>query len=122
MPLKSYIKKWRNIYVINHAKRAKLPDFKSTPTIRKRLVFSGRVQNVGFRLEVSVLAKRLELVGWVKNKEDKTVEAEVQGESAKIDFLMKHMKSLKRAAVQDITMESLPMIENVSDFLLIKGK
>lgn len=107
--------------MINHVKRIKLPYFEPSPTVRKNLIFSGRVQKVGFRLETYELAKRLDLTGWVKNRDDKNVEAEIQGENEKIEFLMKHMKSLKRASVHHVVINELPTVDDETDFTVIKN-
>jgi len=115
-----YLKKLRDGYVINQVKRIKLPYFEETPIVRKRLIFSGRVQRVGFRLEIYELAKRLNLTGWVKNRDDKTVEAEIQGENEKIIFLINHLKSLKRASVRSVAMEEIPIVDGEAEFNLIK--
>ena len=115
-----YLKKLRDGYVINQVKRIKLPYFEETPIVRKRLIFSGRVQRVGFRLEIYELAKRLNLTGWVKNRADKTVEAEIQGENEKIIFLIEHLKSLKRASVRGVEIEKIPVVDDEAEFYLIK--
>ncbi len=120
MGLISCFKRLRDGYVINQVKHIKLPNFNSSPNVRKSMIFSGRVQKVGFRLEVYELAKRLSLTGWVKNRNDKTVEAEIQGESDKITFLINYMKSLKRASVQDVAIETMPIVDKELDFILIK--
>ena len=39
-------------------------------TIRKHLIFSGRVQGVGFRYRAMNIAQMLGLTGWVKNRWD----------------------------------------------------
>jgi len=83
-------------------------------------MFSGRVQKIGFRLEIYELAKRLNLIGWVKNRNDKNVEAEIQGENDKINFLIKYMKSLKRASVQNVTINEMPIVDDEKGFALIK--
>ena len=110
-----YIKKLRDYYVINQVKNINLPYFNPSPTVRKRITFSGRVQKVGFRLEINELAKRLDLTGWVKNRNDKNVEAEIQGEIEKIIFLIKYMESLKRASVHDVTISEMPIIDGDTD-------
>ena len=51
--------------------------------IRKRIVFHGRVQGVGFRYTAKYLAQSLELTGWVRNDWDQTVTMEVQGREAR---------------------------------------
>jgi len=47
--------------------------------IRKRYVFHGRVQGVGFRMFCRDEALRLRLRGWVRNRPDGSVEAEAEG-------------------------------------------
>ena len=53
-------------------------------TIRKHLIFSGRVQGVGFRYRAMNIAQMLGLTGWVKNRWDGKVEMEVQGKREEI--------------------------------------
>ncbi|MDD3174758.1 MAG: acylphosphatase [Herbinix sp.] len=115
-----YLKKLRDGFVINQVKKINLPHFNPSPIVRKKVIFSGRVQKVGFRLEINELAKRLNLTGWVKNRNDKNVEAELQGEIKKIHFMIKYMKSLKRASVRDVTTNEIPIIDNDTEFALIK--
>ena len=112
-------KKLRNDYVLWHADRIKFPNFHSGPIVRKKVVFSGRVQNVGFRLEIHHIAQRMELTGWVKNLEDGSVEAELQGEESKIQFLIECMQSLKRASVNQLTMSDLPINEDEENFTIV---
>lgn len=56
--------------------------------VRKRIVFQGRVQGVGFRYTAKYLAQSLELKGWVRNEWDGTVTMEVQGREALINKLL----------------------------------
>ena len=56
--------------------------------IRKRLIFHGRVQGVGFRYTARHLADSLGLTGWVRNEYDGTVHMEVQGRKAMIYKLL----------------------------------
>ncbi|HLU22787.1 MAG TPA: acylphosphatase [Bacillaceae bacterium] len=116
----SLINKWREDYVIWHANRIKIPSFEAGNIIRRNITFSGRVQNVGFRLEVNCLAQRLQLIGWVKNLADGSVEAELQGNESKINFLVNCMKSLKRASVQNITSIDLPLQDCEDSFVIRK--
>jgi acylphosphatase len=43
------------------------------------VIFTGRVQGVGFRHTCLVCATRLDLTGWVRNLPDGSVEAMIQG-------------------------------------------
>lgn len=49
---------------------------------RIHLIISGDVQGVGFRSWVREEARKFGLTGWVKNREDRTVELVVEGEES----------------------------------------
>ena len=51
----------------------------SQANVRWHILFEGDVQFVGFRYTARLLAKKLDLSGWVRNLPDGRVEAEVQG-------------------------------------------
>lgn len=52
--------------------------------IRRRVVVHGVVQGVGFRYSACHEAVRLGVAGWVRNRFDGTVEAEVEGDEASV--------------------------------------
>ena len=54
-----------------------------------RLVIHGRVQGVFFRDSMKSEAQNLNVAGWVKNRNDGTVEAAVQGEPAAVDAIVR---------------------------------
>lgn len=114
----SILKKLRNEYVIWHANRIRFPKFTLSTIVRKNITFSGKVQNVGFRLEVYCIAQRMKLTGWVKNLKDGSVEVELQGEESQISFLVNCMQSLKRASVKKVTIIDLPISEGEEDFTI----
>lgn len=115
-----WLKKLRDHYVIWHAHRLHLPAFSPGSIVRKKVVFSGRVQKVGFRLELYCLAERLALAGWVRNREDGSVETELQGEAAKVDFLVQCMENLKRASVRDKKVENIPVVDVDDGFRILQ--
>ncbi|MHC4482519.1 MAG: acylphosphatase [Planctomycetota bacterium] len=45
----------------------------------KHIIFTGRVQGVGFRFTALDIANRYRLTGWVRNQPDGTVEMIAQG-------------------------------------------
>ena len=61
--------------------------------VRKRIVFHGRVQGVGFRYTAKYLAQSMGLTGWVKNEYDGTVLIEVQGREPLIFKLMEGLNN-----------------------------
>ena len=120
MDIKEKFKMIRNNYVINQVENIVIPHFEASETIRKKFIFTGRVQKVGFRLEVSLIAKKLGLTGWVKNTPQGEVEAEIQGEKDKIAFLIKFMKSLKRIKIVKVEEQVMEVIDTEDEFIVIK--
>lgn len=118
--MKEKFKNWRDRYVIWHANTYSIPSFEKSLLIRKKVWFYGRVQNVGFRLETEHLAKRIGLVGSVQNLDEGCVYAELQGTSEQIQFLIKCMKALRRAAVKHVWIEDEEIDEDATEFIVIK--
>ena len=117
MSLKSIFVTVRDNYVIHQAQRAKLPEFAQDVVKRYRMTFAGRVQHVGFRLEVCELAKRLGLTGYCRNLENGEVLAEVQGPENKIRFLISFMESLVRIKITDKTLVELEVDAEEKEFV-----
>lgn len=116
MGLKEKFVEIRNNYVINQARKARLPEFTPESVRRYRITFSGRVQKVGFRLEVNELAKRLGLTGYCKNLENGDVLAELQGPDNKIKYLVSFMESLKRIKIKEKVIEELEVNMRETEF------
>ncbi len=83
----------------------------SMAEIRKRLVFHGRVQGVGFRYTARHLADSLGLTGWVRNEYDGTVHMEVQGRKALIYKLMEGLNRNMFISIEWIDEEDIPVTE-----------
>lgn len=119
MKLIDRFKKHRDDYVIRQVQKASLPDFPNDRFLRRRVTFRGRVQHVGFRLEVEQMASRLGLTGWVRNLEDGGVEAEFQGYESRIRFLLKFMNSLKRIKIRNTENIPCPPRPNETEFKIL---
>ncbi len=50
-----------------------------------RVLVSGRVQGVGYRMASYERARRLGVTGWVRNREDGSVEVFAQGDAKQLD-------------------------------------
>ena len=77
--------------------------------VRKHIIFSGRVQGVGFRYTACYLARSLGLTGWVKNLWDGDVEMEVQGDEASMERLVGRFIRIERMET-----EMIPVIKESS--------
>ncbi len=56
---------------------------------RARITVSGLVQGVFFRREITDLARRLGVAGWVRNLPDGRVEALAEGQKSKLEELIR---------------------------------
>ena len=117
MSLKEKFKSIRDNYVIRQVQRAEIPEFEPDDVCRYNVIFSGRVQKVGFRLEVCELAKRLELTGFCKNLENGDVMAELQGFNNRIMYLMSFMDSLKRIKIKSKIIKKLEVDKTETEFV-----
>ena len=57
--------------------------------VRRRIVVHGQVQGVFFRDGSQREAQRRRLTGWVRNRDDGTVEASVQDEAEAVDAFVR---------------------------------
>ncbi len=78
-------------------------------TDTRHLRIRGRVQGVGYRLYTLRQASRLGVTGWVRNREDGSVEAVVQGEPGRVETLMERLRKGPPASrVEEIEVDRLP--------------
>ena len=70
----------------SRSQKLSIPNFEKSEIIRANIIFSGRVQGVGFRYNSYEIAMKLGLTGYVRNLQDGTVELEAQGEKIKVKF------------------------------------
>lgn len=117
MSIKEKFKRIRDQYVINQVKALEIPEFATGNIKRYKIIFKGRVQKVGFRLEVCELAKRLELTGFCKNLEIGDVLAELQGPDSKIKYLISFMESLKRIKIREKVIEEIEINNDETRFV-----
>ena len=54
-------------------------------SIRKRVLYSGQVQGVGFRWTSQSIARRFPVGGWVRNLPDGRVEMVIEGEEDEVE-------------------------------------
>ena len=88
-------------------------------TRRVHVTVEGRVQGVFFRAWTREEAARLGLAGWVRNRADGSVEAEIEGEAAAVEKMVQWLhKGSPGAAVSAVHLaEGLPVGES-SPFII----
>jgi acylphosphatase len=58
---------------------------------RVHVIVEGAVQGVGYRYTMRMVAREAGVTGWVRNRRDGSVEAEVEGEAAQVDEVLAWM-------------------------------
>jgi len=89
--------------------------------IRKRFVFNGRVQGVGFRYLTRRAADLIGVTGWVRNERGGSVTLEIQGTEEQVDGVMlalKHMiiKRGRYVRIESIDEEEVPLVADETGF------
>ena len=77
--------------------------------VRKRIIFYGDVQGVGFRYRVLHAANSLGITGLVRNEWDGSVSMEVQGTEADIDQMILMIQRGTYVMIRDMKVKSLPL-------------
>ena len=83
---------------------------------RWRILFSGRVQHVGFRYTAYYIARGLYLTGWVDNLPDGRVEMEVQGPPIQLQQLVAQLKSQPHIRIEHMELEKLEPLPHERGF------
>lgn len=84
--------------------------------IAKRLLIHGRVQGVGYRHWAVATATRLGVVGWVRNREDGSVEALVEGDTAAVEEMLRACRRGPVGAAVSLIHENLVTPEEMLGF------
>lgn len=87
-----------------------------TPVERRHILFSGRVQGVGFRYQAMYDARNHGLTGWVSNLADGRVEMEVQGPAAVIDYVVQNLGNGRWIRIDAMESSLIPVVEGEHGF------
>lgn len=87
------------------------------PRVRRRILFSGRVQGVGFRATCQSLARGFDIAGFVRNLPEGRVELVAEGEGSEIDaFLTTIQREMSRYIANMTTNPEPPGDESLIGF------
>ncbi len=86
-------------------------------TVARRYLVTGRVQGVGFRWFVEKEASDLGLAGWVRNRQDGTVEVMAAGPNEQLNKLYSKLQQGPRAArVDRVEVDEVENAEGLKSF------
>ena len=83
---------------------------------RCHVIYSGRVQGVGFRYTARALADKYHLSGWVMNLSDGGVALEVEGKTKDLDNLLCDLQDEFKDYIKGIDLNELPYSGEYNDF------
>lgn len=75
------------------------------------MIFTGRVQGVGFRYKVCYVARHYGMTGFARNEYDGSVTVELQGTREKIDDLIKILQHDSFIRIDNILREEMELKE-----------
>lgn len=79
--------------------------------LRKRIVFHGWVQGVGFRYRAVHAANMYGVTGWVRNNLDDSVTMEIQGTQDQIDQVIMALQHARFIRIERMDVTDLPVEE-----------
>ncbi|MFG0259993.1 MAG: acylphosphatase [Phycisphaerales bacterium JB041] len=83
---------------------------------RRVVMFSGRVQGVGFRVTTREVARGFAVSGWVRNEPDGRVRCEVQGEGGECERFVATVCERMAGYVQEARSEPIPIVREERGF------
>ncbi len=82
----------------------------------KHIIFTGRVQGIGFRFTALDIANRYRLTGLVRNLPEGTVEMIAQGPSDDIADCIRDIKEAFEGYIRETKTEEIPQDPKYTDF------
>ncbi len=76
---------------------------------RRRVVYFGRVQGVGFRYSANRIAQSFDLLGMVRNLEDGQVELVVEGPKSEVELFLGAVHEAMKEYIESVEVEELPL-------------
>ena len=80
------------------------------------IVYSGRVQGVGFRFNAEYIAEKLGVKGWVKNLKDGRVEIVAEAEEEVLKKFLEGINEYFSQYIRGVDIEYKDKIEGIKEF------
>ena len=84
--------------------------------VREHMTFEGRVQEVGFRYKMRLLAGCYGVTGWVRNEYDGSVSAELQGLPEELDLILQEIRQDRYIRIDRIVRKKISLEEAEAGF------
>ena len=84
--------------------------------IRKRIIFFGWVQGVGFRYRARHAAEMYSCTGWVRNEWDGSVLLEIQGKPEDIENVILAIEAGRYVRIENMDSRTIPVEEGEYGF------
>lgn len=86
--------------------------------VRYKMIFTGRVQGVGFRYKARYVANHYGLTGYVRNEYDGSVLVEVQGTELDIQMFLQNLYQDRYIDIDNLEKREIPVIEEENAFYI----
>ena len=83
---------------------------------RYYVIFEGRVQNVGFRWTVKMVAESLGCTGWIRNLANGNVDMQIQGNIDNHDFIRRVQQNSRWIRIDDYSIMEITVDEDERRF------
>lgn len=84
--------------------------------VRREVVYTGRVQGVGFRATARSVAAGFAVTGWVRNEADGSVRLQVQGEPAEVERCLAGIRERLRHRINHEDGFEVPVVDGEQRF------
>ena len=84
--------------------------------IRKRVVFYGRVQGVGFRYTAQFAAQSAGTTGWVRNEYNGSVVMEIQGSEEQLDKVVQAINNARYISIEKTLCRDTAVVPDETKF------
>jgi acylphosphatase len=91
-------------------------DHQHVPPVQYDIIFTGRVQGVGFRATTVSVAQGFAISGWVRNEPDGSVRCVAAGEAVELDRFVDSVKQAMAGYVQEACIRKGPATDLLTGF------
>jgi acylphosphatase len=82
----------------------------------RRVLYSGRVQGVGFRYTARRIAQQHAVSGFVRNLDDGRVELVAEGAASEVDRLLAEIAEAMTGYIRDVKVDAIPVTGRYASF------